>query len=273
MNTRILSDLHFGHPASAVTRLEGLAPLFDGVDRLVFNGDSVETRFAKTRAEGLERFGLLREFAARHAPATFLTGNHDPDITLEHHLDLAGGSLFITHGDAFFPGISPWSRDAEPLRRACTEALAALPAEPSLPERLAALRRAILACDHLGPKPYHLAKTRTVRGIMQEIWPPHRPLMMLRCWLGAARLAAAFAAEHRPAARIVLMGHTHRAGIWKVGSRQIVNTGSFLPYSGQFIVDVGESEGIVRAIDTRRGEFRPGAVRARFPLESLPAAS
>lgn len=267
MSTRILSDLHFGHPASYLTRLEMLAPLLEGVGHLVFNGDSVETRFAKTRPEGLERLARLQDFVARYAPSTFLTGNHDPDITNRHHLDLAGGSLFVTHGDAFFPGISPWSRDAARLLQACTESLASLPTSAPLPEHLAALRRAILTQEHIGPRPHHLAKTRTLHGFLQEAWPPKRPFIMLHCWLRSAHKAVAFASEHRPSANIVVMGHTHRAGVWKIGSRHVINTGSFLPYSGRLLVDLGESELSLRKIKFRRGSFHPGTEVARIPLD------
>jgi len=246
-----------------------LAPLLEGVDDLVFNGDSVETRFARTRPEGQERFAQLREFVARHSPAIFLTGNHDPDITPLHHLDLAERSLFVTHGDAFFPGLSPWSRDAVALLKACTEALASLPAAPSLSEQLAALRRAILTLEHIGPRPHHLAKTRTLRGFLQEAWPPTRPFAMLHCWLTSARKAATFAAKHRPEARAVIMGHTHRAGIRKVGSRHIINTGSFLPYSGRLLVDLAGEELCVRRIERRHDGFHPGIAVARVRLYDL----
>jgi len=271
LSTRILSDLHFGHPASYLTRLEMLAPLLEGVDHLVFNGDSVETRFAKTRPEGQERFARLQEFVARYSPATFLTGNHDPDITPLHHLDLAENSLFITHGDAFFPGISPWSRDAVALLRACTEALAALPPSPTLSERLAALRRAILTQEHIGPRPHHLARTRTLHGFVQEAWPPTRPFIMLQCWLTSARKAAAFAMNHRPDSRAVVMGHTHRAGIRKIGPRHIINTGSFLPYSGRLLVDLAGEELCIRRIDRRHDGFHPGAMVARVLLRDRPS--
>src|SRR5215212_11800756 len=42
--TRIFSDVHFGDRASRVGRLAQLRPLLDGVDELVLNGDTMDTR-------------------------------------------------------------------------------------------------------------------------------------------------------------------------------------------------------------------------------------
>src|SRR3954466_6212027 len=42
--TRIFSDVHFGDRASRVDRLAQLRPLLDGVDQLVLNGDTMDTR-------------------------------------------------------------------------------------------------------------------------------------------------------------------------------------------------------------------------------------
>jgi len=42
--TRIFSDLHFGDRASRARRLAQLRPLLDGVDALVLNGDTLDTR-------------------------------------------------------------------------------------------------------------------------------------------------------------------------------------------------------------------------------------
>ena len=86
--TRIFSDIHYGDRASRVRRLAQLRPLLAGVDHLVLNGDTLDTRpgpnpdhTAACRAEVLAFFG-------EHVPrTTFLTGNHDANFTSEHALD------------------------------------------------------------------------------------------------------------------------------------------------------------------------------------------
>ena len=58
---RILSDLHFGHPASIIERPEQLAPLFREAKTVVFNGDTVELRYLRGRRIGMRNSVLVRE--------------------------------------------------------------------------------------------------------------------------------------------------------------------------------------------------------------------
>src|SRR5579871_1268735 len=151
---RIFSDLHLGDRGCRVRTLEQLTPLFDGADALVLNGDSIDTRpgpvhlpaaaLATANADtAAQRAGFL-DFLAHHAPpTTLLTGNHDPDISAQHTLDLSDGRIFITHGDIFFDNIVPWSRDVPLMRKLLAREFAALaPAERTQLEfRFTAFRR------------------------------------------------------------------------------------------------------------------------------------
>jgi len=101
--TRIISDVHYGDHASRVDRLEQLRPLLDGVTHLVMNGDTLDTRSSRFPAHTDECTAAVNAFFPREvASTTFLTGNHDGDFSPIHHLDLAGGKIFVTHGDIFF---------------------------------------------------------------------------------------------------------------------------------------------------------------------------
>ena len=101
--TRIISDVHYGDHASRVDRLEQLRPLLDGVTHLVMNGDTLDTRASRFPAHTDECTAAVNAFFPREvASTTFLTGNHDGDFSPIHHLDLAGGKIFVTHGDIFF---------------------------------------------------------------------------------------------------------------------------------------------------------------------------
>lgn len=269
MTTRILSDLHYGHPASYLKKLRALTPLLEGVDHVVFNGDSVERRFTKEEPQGDADYTALQALCAECGVSpTFLTGNHDPFLTELHHLDLADGAVLITHGDILFPGLSPWSRDAEILRRAQIEELALAGNPRTLEPRLIASRRASLAIKDLGPYEHHLASVRSLGGFLQEIWPLWRPLKILGCWAQTPSRASALATRYRPEARTVVIGHTHRAGVWRTGGRLIVNTGSFLPLSGSLAVDVTEKEIIVRKILHHNGSFTLGREIERRPVHA-----
>jgi predicted phosphodiesterase len=266
--TRILSDLHYGDPASRVRSLEALRPLFAGADRIVFNGDSVETRPSPilhvTDAIRREFVEFARSAAS---PCTVVTGNHDPDVSAVHHLELLGGLVFITHGEVLFDDLVPWSLELPTIRELYRQELSALPPlqrdEPG--ERLAACKR---ACARLelteDPHPRHLwgRALRTVR----IFWPPRCSWAMFKAWRQLPDRAAAFACEFRPGARFVVVGHTHRPGVWVRSDRIIINTGSFRPPFGCYATDVSAEQVVVRQVRHSGGNFDLGRVVAAFSL-------
>lgn len=266
---RIFSDVHFGDRASKVRRLAQLRPLFDGVDEVVLNGDTLDTRpgprpehTAACRAEVLA-------FAAAHAPATtFLTGNHDPDLSAQHLADLAHGAVTVTHGDIVFDNMVPWGRDAAHIAHEIASALAALPAaeRSKLEQRFAVWRRVALSIPQRHqsePNPLKYA----LHFALDTVWPPLRILRVLRAWRTYSPRSAEFARAHRPAARFVLVGHTHRPGVWQdPRGTVVINTGSFCPPLGGLAVDLTEGRLAVRRIEFRAGEFRPGETVAEFSI-------
>jgi predicted phosphodiesterase len=267
--TRVISDIHFRHPASFVRDLEGLSPLLEGVQDVVFNGDSVEMRFLEDREQALRDAATLRALCAQAGvEPTFLTGNHDPTLTETHHLDLAGGRILVTHGDLLFHGISPWSRKAHVLAAAHARELAQGDAD-DWEHQLRAVKRTMRAVEHLGPKMRHAERGgATLSSFLHEIFPPWRPLLILGCWLKTPDRAGAIAARFRPAAEFVLVGHMHWAGVWRRQGRVVVNTGSFLPFSKALVVDIDEAGGelTVRRVERRGAAFHPGTAVARFAL-------
>jgi predicted phosphodiesterase len=277
---RIFSDLHFGDRGCRVHKLEQLAPLFDGADALVLNGDSLDTRpgpvhlpaaalAAFNAATAAQRAWFL-EFLAHHAPpTTLLTGNHDPDLSAQHTLDLADGQIFVTHGDIFFDDIVPWSRDVRLMRELLAREFAALaPAgRTQLELRFAAFRR-VCACV---PQRYHAERNpfRYAFGVLADIAWPARTLAILRAWRETPALAAAFLCKYRPHTRVLLMGHTHRPGIVQTpGGLTIINTGSFCAPANPCAVDLTAEKLILRRIISSGGRFRFGQTLATFALAS-----
>lgn len=267
--TRIFSDIHYGDRASRVRSLAQLRPLLDGVSHLVLNGDTLDTRpnlvpqhTARCRAE------VLAFFPAHVPRVTFLTGNHDADFTSNHSLDLADEALFVTHGDILHEDIVPWSQDASAIRPQIAAGLAALPPSErtQLAARLAVWRKVAAAVPQR-----HQSEQRGLHYwqnfARDTIWPPSRVWRVLRTWRGEPALAAAFAREHRPRARFIIVGHTHRPGAWRTASGVVViNTGSFCPPLGGCVADLAGDRVVVRSIVARAGAFRPGATIAEFSL-------
>jgi len=262
---RIFSDLHFRDGESRLQHLAALAPLLDGADRIIFNGDTLDTQSPDTRS-GLDE--VRAYFAPFGSRATFLSGNHDPDISETAELSLLDDRVWITHGDVLFDHIAPWSAQRPELAARVARFSAKLP-PPDLARIETRLRIHRLAC--LGLASLH---PRAQRGTLAHLTRaahtlahPLRPLIMLRVWQTTPALARALARSQRPAARLVVLGHTHYPGVWRhPAGPAVVNTGSFCPpFHNVYVELIGERVRVIRP-ELRSGEFRPGRVLADFPL-------
>ncbi len=267
--TRIISDVHYADRGSRVRSLSQLRPLFEGAGAFVFNGDTLDTRPSKHGHNAAQmRCEVLDYFGAIGPPVTYLTGNHDPDISRLHALEFAAGRILVTHGDILFDNMVPWSRDAAVIRKRVIAALAALPEDGSckLDGRLAAFRSVAATIPQL-----HQSERDPLRYAIRlagdTVWPPHRLLSILQAWREAPGRAAALAGRHRPKARFISIGHTHKPGVWRTASGiVVVNTGSFCRPFGAMALDISADTLRVRAVDSKRGEFRVGSEVAEFPL-------
>ena len=266
---RIFSDLHYRDPASLVQNLDAFAPLLEGTEQVVFNGDTFDTQIPNLRAH----VGEGRAFFARTAPgAIFLSGNHDPDVSDQAELGLRGGRVWITHGDVFFDDIAPWSHHRLELRRRIATLGADLP--PGALGRIETrLRLHRLACQKLPDPPGRFRPTlwSRLRRLTRTLFPPTHVFLMLRAWRETPRLAAALARAQRPLARVVILGHTHYPGVWQVRGTPrvtVINTGSFTPPFGSLFVDIeGDHVRVVRIAQSGR-RFLPGPVVAGFALDA-----
>lgn len=261
---RILSDLHYGDRASRVRSLAALTPLFRGADRIVFNGDSFETRLPSLSPR-LRRHFL--EFVRQEVPGcVLLTGNHDADISDVHHLDLLGGIVFVTHGEILFDDLVPWSPERPQISELYRQQLAALPAaeRDRLEPRLDACKRACAGLHPL-PDPPRGPWRRTVQTA-RKFWPPRRTLAMIQAWHELPERVAAVVRRHRPRARFAIVGHTHLPGVWFRRDVVVINTGSFCPPFGGYAVDVSPDQLVVRRVRQHERQFHLGRVVASFAL-------
>lgn len=274
---RIFSDLHYGDPASALASLDVLHPLFEGATQLVFNGDTLDTRPSRDPAASAAlRTEVAAFFGRLPVPVTLLTGNHDPDFSPHHAVEIAGGELYVTHGDVLFEDIVPWSRDAALARQLVADALAALP-----PEKRATPAGQFAACRCAAvkiPQRHQSEHNRTkyaLSYIADTVWPPSRLLRVLRAWREAPLRAEAFVRQHRLCARYFAMGHTHRMGVRRTPSGLIVlNTGSFSPPGAAGVIEIGDGRLVLRRLDRRGRTYRLGDPVAEFPLaHGSPAAT
>jgi len=259
---RIFSDLHLGHPACRIKSVEQLRPLLEGAGTVIFNGDTIEMRHHKLIEKGRRYFRELTDLAEQlGVDRIHLRGNHDPEISETDHLDLAGGRVFLTHGDALFRLGSPWSPKIWKIHDQIEETRSEY-GEEALESDL----ETVLACTHrcrsFSPgyeNEFKLGPLKTVRTMIRIAWPPRRPLLILKTWLTAHRVAEEFAARHRPEAEVFVFGHTHWPGTWKRNGRLIVNTGGFVSFMPALGIEMVNGEVAVRKIRQRGGRFEWGS--------------
>jgi predicted phosphodiesterase len=262
---RIFSDLHYRDGDSRLQNLESLAPLLEGADHVVLNGDTLDTRAPHAALHLAE----VRDWFSRHSGAvTFLSGNHDPDISALAELSLAGDRVWITHGDVLFDDVAPWSSLRDAMARSIGEQNRALSTDQrDLIETRLRVNR--LACLHL-PETRHAAHDDLAKRFLRlahTLLPPTRLLAMLQAWRTTPARALRLAREQRPRARLIVLGHTHFPGIWRQSDGPVVvNTGSFSrPFPCRFVELCGD-EVRVSAIEQKRGMFRRGKTLSAFPL-------
>jgi len=262
---RILSDLHFYDARAQVRDLRQLEPLLVGVRTLVSNGDSCETR----HGVAADKVVYLQEFFRARVPeVVFVTGNHDPDISNTHELQLAGGRVWVTHGDVCFEDLTPWSRVQPELVRTVRSLLAAetVTNQGELETKLRIAREAarIVGTDI---DPADSGLNAQLNRFLHTFFPPRQILAMLRAWRDLPALTVKLAQRHRPAAQVVVTGHVHFPSLWRRPSAPtIINTGSFFSPLGGHLVDLEGDHLMVRKIRRRAGHFEPGRLLAEISL-------
>jgi predicted phosphodiesterase len=206
--------------------------------------------------------------AARPGRTTLVTGNHDPDLTEFHHLDLEGGAIFVTHGDTLFMEMAPWGWEKEHFRAEQERRLAALP-EPhrhTWEARVRVCKEAIIAIRLLSPRAPGMEGNRP-SGFVQLLRSVKRADWVIRAWRQMPDRAAGLAEVFRPQASVVIVGHTHNPGVWERRGRVVINTGSCVPPLGALAVDVCDGRLELRELFWRSGELRVGAVRKTVKVE------
>ena len=91
---RIFSDLHFRDPRGELHDLADFSPLLGDAERVVFNGDSLDTQVPAMARHADE----LLDFTRRSGRVIdWLSGNHDPDFSERAELSLCDGRLGGPH--------------------------------------------------------------------------------------------------------------------------------------------------------------------------------
>ncbi|MBK1879383.1 metallophosphoesterase [Pelagicoccus mobilis] len=271
---RIVSDIHLGHKASVVDDLKALRPLAEGVDWLIFNGDTLETKYGDIDSSPYnaetQKKRFWQEAENWNCETTLITGNHDPDISDQHSLSIMGGQVFITHGDALFADIAPWSSNVGNLRRfsANIDPDATGSSSQELHDYLQLYKQATLTA-HQHDKKYNPTAWGKIKILLHQAWPPSTPFRILKSWREVPDRAASLAQRFGLNPKFVVVGHTHNPGVWKRGETTIINLGSYFPWPGARCVDIASNRLSIRKIKKRENQIEIGKQLATFELEEV----
>lgn len=231
---RVLSDLHLGHKLSRIDKVSALRPLIAGAGTVIFNGDTWQELAGPFQGRGAAMMAELESLCAEEkVEAVFLSGNHDPGWPGRGWVELAGGRIVITHGDALFHAGSPWKREILTAQRRVKELWSRYPdASWNVEGRIMVAREiARELCSVEYPLGRHILKRAWDAAI-----PPMRALWMLEAWFSQGEAGARFCERYFPKAEALIVGHFHHTGCWSENRRVVINTGSFLdPGRAHFI--------------------------------------
>jgi len=265
---RIISDLHLAHPGSTVSAIQELRPLLEGAGTVLFNGDTFELRkkalLQKARDYRMQLEQLCDELGVE---PVFLTGNHDPEVSGTHYLDLCRGKVFLTHGDILYEDVSPWSKLIGEMRELLERIRCEYPLDylDDLDLSLEVAKR--IALETRARPAISDGRMRKLRTLLAEAWPPHRPVMILKTWLRSHYLGHSVRNRFRPGADFIIYGHTHRALIHKQEDKYVINTGAFMPLSRAMLVEISAGTVSVNDVCRRSGQFCVGRRRACWQVD------
>jgi UDP-2,3-diacylglucosamine pyrophosphatase LpxH len=243
MKILILSDFHLGHAASRLPEhLAGLARIAGGYDQVVVNGDAVNALECEDDRPAAEPFlrQLNEALSSRAGAPMLITGNHDPAVSPVHYVYYEESQLLVFHGDFIVDNPAPWLRKGGEFQGAFRRKLDALGKGLDFAARAELFRK---LQSELQVERYAIQECRgRFRYVVRQFIPPTRPFTILRYVLSAPGWAADLASRFGRPVRRVAFGHTHRAGRWTKRGMDVYNTGSYMPCSEPYALEIEGEE-------------------------------
>lgn len=192
----------------------------------------------------------------------FLRGNHDPGISELEFVALQKEKALVIHGDCLFENLSPWNPKIWKLESRFGEIRATF-AESDLQKcldtRLDYTQQCRLVAS--GDEERSLSPGfKNLRSAIRLVHPPRRPIEILRCWLETGKRIEKFEQIYSPGKKWILIGHTHRPGIYRLNHGQLigVNTGGFLSVGKAWMVEIADQSLSILKVEEDRLGMRVG---------------
>ncbi|MCH2148099.1 MAG: metallophosphoesterase family protein, partial [Phycisphaerales bacterium] len=220
----VLSDLHLGLTARRTPTPAMLRPLWQGCDHLLLNGDTAELHVPSMSAPATDQLATMQQLCEEDGVGlSLIAGNHDPFISPLQRCTLVDGRVLVTHGQVIH------RRDAKPPVEGQTFEVGDA---GSLSGRHLFTRAmyddAIERSRTYTPPEHELQAPQTLRDSIP--WSASKPflvLKILRYWRAYPGFADAYRRRVQPDARVVIVGHSHRDGVWQFDDCAVLNTGSW----------------------------------------------
>ncbi len=220
----VLSDLHFGLPARRTPTPRMLRPLWQQVDHLLLNGDTCEFHEDHMREQAID--SLRTMMAMCHEDGvnlSIIAGNHDPFISPLQRCTLVDDRVLVTHGHEIHRIRARQPVDGQRCERGTMDSLAGRHRFDD-----DALEDAIERSLRFTPPTHELQAPQTLLDSIP--WSASKPflvLKILRYWRDFPAFARRYRSMVAPNAKIVLVGHSHRDGVWTNEDCTVLNTGSW----------------------------------------------
>jgi len=238
MKTLILSDLHLGSDASSSRcALDDIRRLARQSDRVILNGDTLDRYEAidcEPRAAGLIE-EVTEACGSRNGPPEMIAGNHDPALSNEHWLYLEESRTLVFHGDCIADWTHPTRLADQILARRMAARWKELGGRPNTFTQLNSEYRSVQAAHALEHPPIR-HQEGGLAYVLSILFPPKKPIDILKYWWKAPGLAAQIARTFERPVQNVVVGHSHHSGRWQIDGINVMNTGSFMPLSAPYAV-------------------------------------
>jgi len=258
----VISDTHLGRPGRATA--ESLRPIWQGIDELIINGDVAEIQIPWLRNAAVREIDRLDDLTRRDGVRlTLISGNHDAYLTDRRCIQWADGQGLIMHGDALHDAVAPWTKSAKTMKRLTRLALA-----EADPDDRDDLHTRLSIAQHVGHSEFleeYVLSNRGESSAVRALTRPWEVPPVIWYWLREPKIAMRFIERYTPQTKLLIVGHSHRPGLWRKDGRTIINTGAFTFPGRPWCAALNGSTVRVERIEKQAGVYR----RATKPIAVL----